>query len=156
MNTHQDSAYTRSGVSIDASSAAVDLMAAAVRSTYNERVIAGIGSFGGVIDASALSGMAAPALVASTDGVGTKTMIAAAMGRFESLGVDIVNHCVNDILVQGAEPLFFLDYIAAPKLDPQVVASIVTGVASACRDAGCVLLGRRNGRDAWRLPSGAA
>jgi len=141
MTAHQQSAYEHSGVSIEAGSTAVSLMAAAVRSTYNERVIAGIGSFGGVFDAAGLGSLTAPALVASTDGVGTKTMIAAAMGHYESLGVDIVNHCINDILVQGAEPLFFLDYIAAPKLDPQVVASIVTGIAAACRAAGCVLLG---------------
>jgi len=135
------SAYKAAGVSIDAGNEAVRMMSEAVRSTYNARVLAGIGSFGGVYDAAALAGMSAPALVASTDGVGTKTMLAAAWGSYESLGHDIVNHCVNDILVQGAEPLFFMDYIAAPRIDPPMVASIVSGCAAACREAGCVLLG---------------
>ena len=135
------SAYDASGVSIDAGNKAVALMSAAVRSTYNARVLAGIGSFGGVYDAAALAGMQAPALVASTDGVGTKIMLASEAGSFESIGQDIVNHCINDILVQGAEPLFFLDYIAAPRLDPQMVAAVVSGIATACRAAGCVLIG---------------
>lgn len=139
--TDKPGAYAAAGVSIDAGNEAVRRMSAAVRSTYNARVLAGIGSFGGVYDAGFLGGMKAPALVASTDGVGTKIMLAAACGRYESIGHDIVNHCVNDILVQGAEPLFFMDYIASPHLDPQMVASIVGGIAAACRDAGCVLLG---------------
>jgi phosphoribosylaminoimidazole synthetase len=135
------SSYETAGVSIDAGNKAVALMAEAVRSTYNARVLAGIGSFGGVYDASPLAGLTAPALVASTDGVGTKTMLAAALGRYESIGHDIVNHCINDILVQGADPLFFLDYIAASKIEPPTVAAIVSGIAAACRAAGCVLLG---------------
>ena len=135
-------AYDAAGVSIDAGNKAVALMSAAVRSTYNARVLAGIGSFGGVYDAAAAGRRwTAPALVASTDGVGTKTMLAAGLGRYESIGQDIVNHCINDILVQGAEPLFFLDYIAAPRFDPQMVAAVVGGIAAACRAAGCVLLG---------------
>ena len=138
---HTRGAYESAGVSIGAGNEAVRRMSEAVRSTYNARVLAGIGSFGGVFDAAPLAAMKAPALVASTDGVGTKTMLAAASGSYESVGRDIVNHCVNDILVQGAEPLFFLDYIAAPRLDPQMVASVVAGVAAACRAAGCVLLG---------------
>ncbi len=141
QKTDKASAYAAAGVSIDAGNEAVRRMSAAVRSTYNARVLAGIGSFGGVYDASLLAGMKAPALVASTDGVGTKIMLAAACGRYESIGHDIVNHCVNDILVQGAEPLFFMDYIASPHLDLQMVASVVGGIAAACRDAGCVLLG---------------
>lgn len=139
--TKAQGAYEQAGVSIDAGNRAVKLMSEAVRSTYNQRVLAGIGSFGGVYDATALGGMQHPALVASTDGVGTKIMVAAAVGRYEGLGHDIVNHCVNDILVQGAEPLFFLDYIAAPKLQPEIVAAVVSGIAAACRAAGCVLLG---------------
>lgn len=135
------SAYARSGVDIDAGNRAVALMSAAVRSTYGPEVLWGIGAFGGLYDAHRLQAMQNPVLVASTDGVGTKTMISAAVGRYEALGQDIVNHCVNDILVQGAEPLFFLDYIAAPKIDPGVVASVVSGMAAACREAGCALLG---------------
>ena len=88
-----------------------------------------------------LKAMNDPVLVASTDGVGTKVKLAAQAGRYESIGHDIVNHCINDILVQGARPLFFLDYIASSKLDPEMIASVVTGMAAACREAGCALLG---------------
>lgn len=135
------SAYAAAGVDIDAGNAAVALMRAAVQSTYTPEVLAGIGSFGGLFDAARLRNMRAPVLVASTDGVGTKVKLAAAFGRYESIGHDIVNHCINDILVQGARPLFFLDYIAASKLDPSQVASVVQGMAEACRAAGCALLG---------------
>lgn len=135
------SAYREAGVDIDAGNRAVDLMREAVRSTYGPQVLLGIGSFGGLYDAAALRGMRSPVLVGSTDSVGTKTMVATALGSYESIGQDIVNHCANDILVQGAEPLFFLDYIAMPKVDPAVVASIVGGVARACREAGCAILG---------------
>jgi phosphoribosylformylglycinamidine cyclo-ligase len=133
--------YRDAGVDIEAGSRAVALMKDAVRATYGPEVLMGIGAFGGLFDASALKGMAAPVLVASTDGVGTKTKIAAAAGRFDSIGHDIVNHCVNDILVQGARPLFFLDYIASSKLDPERVAAVVGGCAAACRAVGCALLG---------------
>jgi phosphoribosylformylglycinamidine cyclo-ligase len=113
----------------------------AVRATYGPEVLLGIGAFGGLFDAAALKGMDAPVLVASTDGVGTKTKIASALGRYDTIGHDIVNHCVNDILVQGARPLFFLDYIASSRLDPEMVAAVVSGAAAACRAAGCALLG---------------
>jgi phosphoribosylformylglycinamidine cyclo-ligase len=117
-------------------------MAAAVRSTYGPAVLAGMGAFGGCFDAGlALTGVQSPVLVASTDGVGTKTLVAAALNRYDSVGQDLVNHCVNDILVQGATPLFFLDYIAVAKLEPQHVAALVGGVAAACRALGCALLG---------------
>ncbi|MGQ9518303.1 MAG: phosphoribosylformylglycinamidine cyclo-ligase, partial [Anaerolineae bacterium] len=135
------SAYEAAGVSIEAGNRAVELMRQAVQSTYTPAVLAGIGSFGGVFDISDLKGLRAPALVASTDGIGTKTKIAAAMKRYRTIGHDIVNHSVNDILVQGAEPLFFLDYIASDRLDPEMVAEVVTGIAEACRQAGCALLG---------------
>ena len=135
------SAYAAAGVDIDAGNKAVELMRKAVRSTYGPEVLLGIGAFGGLYDGKRLKGMSGPVLVGSTDSVGTKTVIAMAMGSYETLGLDIVNHCVNDILVQGAEPLFFLDYVAAPALDPQVIATIVGGVAAACREAGCALLG---------------
>ena len=136
-----NSAYARAGVDINAGNKAVDLIAEAVRSTYGPEVLLGIGAFGGLFDASRLRDMKSPVLVGSTDGVGTKTVISTAMGSYETLGWDIVNHCVNDILVQGAEPLFFLDYVAAPVLDPQMIATIVKGVAGACREAGCAILG---------------
>ena len=134
-------AYAAAGVDIDAKSKAFALMTEAVRSTYGPEVLLGIGAFGGLYDAERLKKMRAPVLVASTDGVGTKTMIAKALGSYATLGWDIVNHCVNDILVQGAEPLFFMDYIAVPALEAEVIAAIVGGVAAACREAGCALLG---------------
>ena len=118
---------------------AVEMMERDVRSTYGADVIAGIGAFGGMFDAAGLGDD--PILVASTDGVGAKTKIATAMGRYDMLGHDIVNHCINDILVQGARPLFFLDYIATSALDPLVAATVVGGMANACRLAGCALLG---------------
>ncbi len=133
------STYESAGVDIEAGNRAVRLMKDAVHSTYNDRVLAGLGSFGGLFDAKDLG--AEPVLVASTDGVGTKVDLAAKLGRLEGVGLDIVNHCINDILVQGARPLFFLDYFATAKLKPELVAEIVTGMASACRDSGCALLG---------------
>lgn len=111
----------------------------AVRSTYTPAVLAGIGAFGGLY--ALPDDVPEPVLVASTDGVGTKTMLATATGRLDAIGRDIVNHCVNDILVQGARPLFFLDYVASSRLEPAQVAAVVDGVASACREAGMALLG---------------
>jgi len=135
------SAYARAGVDIDAGNRSVELMKEAVRSTYGPEVLAGIGSFGGLYEASALKTMTAPVLVASTDGVGTKTSLGLALGRPRGLGIDMVNHSIDDILVQGARPLFFLDYVAASRLVPETVAEIVAGMAEACRAAGCALLG---------------
>ncbi len=135
------SAYARAGVDIHAGTRATELMKTSIRSTYNRAVLSDTGSFGGLYDASALKNMAAPVLVASTDGVGTKTMVAARMNRWDTIGQDLVNHCINDILVQAARPLFFLDYVAASKLNPEQIASVVAGVAQACREAGCALLG---------------
>jgi phosphoribosylformylglycinamidine cyclo-ligase len=116
-------------------------MAQAVKATYGPEVLAGIGAFGGLYDASRLKAMNAPVLVASTDGVGTKTKVAARLNRWDTIGRDLVNHCVNDILVQGAKPLFFLDYVASSRLNPEQIAAIVGGMAAACREAGCALLG---------------
>ena len=135
------SKYASSGVDIDAGNRAVDLMKDAVRSTYTSAVLAGIGSFGGLLDVSDLKQMNSPVLVASTDGVGTKVKLAASAGRYGGIGHDIVNHCINDILVQGARPLFFMDYFATSKLDPVQTAAVVTGMAQACRAAGMALLG---------------
>ncbi len=133
--------YAASGVDIDAGNRAVELMKAAVKSTYGPEVLAGIGSFGGLFDARELNRMKNPVLVASTDGVGTKVKLAARVGRYTSIGQDIVNHCINDILVQGARPLFFLDYFATSKLIPEIVAEVVGGISAACREASCALLG---------------
>lgn len=139
MTSHD--AYARAGVDIAAGNRATQLMKAAVRATYGPEVLSDTGSFGGLFDASALRHMGAPVLVASTDGVGTKTMVAARLNRWDTIGQDLVNHCVNDILVQGARPLFFLDYIAASQLDAERAAAVVDGVAAACAQNGCALLG---------------
>lgn len=136
-----DSAYTQAGVDIAAGQRATELMKAAVQATYTPQVLAGLGNFGGLFDVSAFKEMEAPVLVASTDGVGTKTKVAAQLGRWDTIGHDILNHCVNDILVQGARPLFFLDYVASSKLYPEQIATIVGGIAAACQLAGCALLG---------------
>jgi phosphoribosylamine--glycine ligase/phosphoribosylaminoimidazole synthetase len=134
-------AYAQAGVNIAEGTRAVALMKDAVRSTHDARVVAGVGAFGGVFDISSLKNMQRPLLVASTDGVGTKTMVAAKVDDWTGIGADIVNHGINDILVQGAKPLFFLDYIAANKLKAEWVATIVSSMAEACRAAGCVILG---------------
>ncbi len=133
--------YAAAGVDIDEGTKAVDRMKVAVESTHGANVLRGVGSFGGAIDISALMGMTRPVLVASTDGVGTKVELAARTGRYHGVGVDIVNHCINDVLVQGAKPLFFLDYVASSQLKSQMVAEIVEGMASACAASGCALLG---------------
>ncbi|MEY4530809.1 MAG: phosphoribosylamine-glycine ligase, partial [Deinococcota bacterium] len=119
-------AYAKAGVNIAEGTRAVALMQDAVRSTHDARVVAGVGAFGGVFDVSSLKSMERPLLVASTDGVGTKTMVAAQVGNWSGIGADIVNHGINDILVQGAKPLFFLDYIAANNLKAEWVATIVS------------------------------
>jgi phosphoribosylformylglycinamidine cyclo-ligase len=135
------SAYSDSGVSIDAGNRTVELMKSAVKATYTPAVLAGVGSFGGLYDAAILKQMQNPVLVASTDGVGTKVKLAATFGRYRGIGHDIVNHCIDDILVQGARPLFFMDYFATSKLNPEQTAEVVTGIAEACQDAGMALLG---------------
>ncbi|HEY3580526.1 MAG TPA: phosphoribosylformylglycinamidine cyclo-ligase [Pyrinomonadaceae bacterium] len=132
--------YSDAGVDIDAATRATDRIKELARRTFNERTLSEIGSFGGMFD-GAFPNMAQPVLVASADGVGTKLKIAFMTGIHNTVGRDLVNHCVNDILVQGARPWFFLDYVATGKLSPEVVASVVEGVANGCRENGCVLLG---------------
>ncbi|MBV9789518.1 MAG: phosphoribosylformylglycinamidine cyclo-ligase, partial [Chloroflexi bacterium] len=134
--------YKSAGVDIDTANRAKQMMAAAVQATHGPAVLAGMGAFGGAISlADTLKRYADPVLVASTDGVGTKTLIAAAVGRYDTVGQDLVNHCINDLLVQGARPLFFMDYIASAKLDAEQVVALVEGISLACREAGCALLG---------------
>lgn len=133
--------YKDAGVDIALGNRAVELMKGAVGRTYTPHVLAGVGAFGGLFSARAFANLADPVLVASTDGVGTKTKLAVAAGRFGGLGADIVHHCTNDLLVQGARPLFFLDYIAMGKLIPERVAEVVTGAAQACQKLGVALLG---------------
>lgn len=132
--------YSDAGVSIDNANLAVAKIREFARSTFNERTLTEIGSFGGMFS-GAFPDMAEPILVASADGVGTKLKIAFDTGIHNTVGQDLVNHCVNDILVQGARPLFFLDYFATGKLEPDVTTSVVEGMATACRENGCVLLG---------------
>src|SRR5713226_2798850 len=132
--------YASAGVDIDAANRATEKIKHLARTTFNERTLSEIGSFGGMFD-GAFPQMRAPVLVASADGVGTKLKIAFATSTHHTVGRDLVNHCTNDILVQGARPLFFLDYIATGKLAPETVAAIVEGVANGCLENGCVLLG---------------
>ena len=132
--------YADAGVSIDNANRAVARIREFARSTFNERTLTEIGSFGGMFSA-AFPEMAEPVLVASADGVGTKLKLAFETGIHTTVGADLVNHCVNDILVQGARPLFFLDYFATGKLEPDITASVVEGMARACKENGCVLLG---------------
>ena len=133
--------YAASGVNIDEGNRAVELLKKKVEATHSAGVLGGIGSFGGAFDVSALKNYKHPVLVATTAGEGTKVMLAAATGRNDTIGHDIVNHCVNDLLVQGAFPLFFLDYIASSAVSADRVAEVVGGMADACTIAGCVLLG---------------
>src|ERR671927_102028 len=132
--------YSDAGVDIDAATRATDRIKELARRTFNERTLSEIGSFGGMFD-GAFPEMRAPVLVASADGVGTKLKVAFDTGVHDTVGRDLVNHCVNDILVQGARPLFFLDYVATGKLAPEVIAAVVEGCARGCRENGCVLLG---------------
>ena len=131
--------YRQSGVDIDAGNEAVRRIKALARETYTSGVVSGVGAFGGLFALDRT--IADPVLVASADGVGTKLKVAFMAGVHDTIGVDLVNHCVNDILVQGATPLFFLDYVATGRLAPDVIEQVVHGVASACRGNGCALLG---------------
>jgi phosphoribosylformylglycinamidine cyclo-ligase len=132
--------YADSGVDIDAGNRLVDLIKPMVRATARAGADAEIGGFGGLFDLKA-AGFRDPVLVAATDGVGTKVKIAIETGLHAGIGIDLVAMSVNDLVVQGAEPLFFLDYFACGKLDPDAAASIVAGVAEGCRESGCALIG---------------
>jgi phosphoribosylformylglycinamidine cyclo-ligase len=132
-------AYRAAGVDVDAGARAVDLIRAHVESTRRPEVLGGLGGFGGAFAIPA--GYREPLLVASTDGVGTKTAIASGVGRFDTIGIDLVAMCVDDIACTGAEPLAFLDYVAVGELNPASVAELVSGVAAGCREAGCAIVG---------------
>jgi len=132
--------YAAAGVDIDAQDAALAAIKRLARSTFTPGVLTEIGSFGGVF-ALAPQDPAGTALVASADGVGTKLRVAQMAGIHTTVGQDLVNHCVNDILVQGAHPLFFLDYLATGRLDPAIAVDVVSGLATACRATGCALIG---------------
>ena len=132
--------YKQSGVDIDAGNEVVRRIRSLAKGTFTPGVLSEIGSFGGLFSLSA-AGMRDPVLVSSADGVGTKLRVAFMTGIHDTVGRDLVNHCVNDILVQGAIPLFFLDYLATGRLDPDVAVQIVEGLSIACRENGCALLG---------------
>ena len=140
MNNSHSQAYAAAGVDIEAGYKGVQLMKRHVERTSIPGVVSGIGGFGGLF-APDISGMEEPILVSGTDGVGTKIRVAQLMDRHDTIGVDCVAMCVNDIICCGAKPLFFLDYIAIGKNDPEKVASIVSGVAEGCVQAGCALIG---------------
>ncbi len=135
------SSYAAAGVDIDEGTRAVEQLKSSVERTHTSAVLGGIGAFGGTFDLTEIMGMQHPVLVASTDGVGTKVELAARAGRYDVPGQDIVNHCINDVLVQGARPLFFLDYFASSVIRAEHVAAVVNGMSIACAAAGCVLLG---------------
>ncbi len=145
--------YKGAGVDITAGEEAVEAIKAMVRSTYRPEVIGDIGGFGGLF-AFPQHRFTNPVLVSSTDGVGTKALIAQAVGRFETIGIDLVAMCVDDLVCQGAEPLFFLDYIAVGKLDPGHIKQLVKGVVQGCQEAGCALDRRRDGRAPGRDGTG--
>lgn len=132
--------YRDAGVDIDEAERATGRIKPLVAKTFNENVLRGIGSFGAAYSLGNL-GMEEPVLISSADGVGTKLKVAFATGRHDTIGQDLVNHCVNDIAVQGATPLFFLDYFATGKLDAGVTESVVSGLAKACEENGCALIG---------------
>jgi phosphoribosylformylglycinamidine cyclo-ligase len=132
--------YKEAGVDIEAGTRAVELIKPLAGATHGPQVLGGVGPFSGLF-ALDVARYRQPVLVASTDGVGTKVLLAEAHRRYLQLGLDLVNHCVNDVLTTGADPLFFLDYIATGRLDPGVVAEIVAGIADGCRKVGCALLG---------------
>lgn len=136
----EKTSYRDAGVNIDAQDEALSRVRRIVRSTYNANVLSDIGSFGGLFRGS-FPGIERPILVSSTDGVGTKLRVAQAMKVHDTVGYDLVCHCVNDILVQGARPLFFLDYFATGKLDPNVMTDVVGGMARACQENGAALIG---------------
>ena len=132
--------YADSGVNIDVMNNSLKRMRESIKSTYTSGVLSDVGSFGGIFGLD-MVGYSNPALVASIDGVGTKLKVAQMMGKHDTIGGDLVNHCVNDILVQGAKPLFFLDYFSTGKLEQETLVSVVEGIATACRQTSTALLG---------------
>ena len=151
MSKTARSAYAKAGVDIDVKMGAVASIKEMVASTKTQSAIGGIGSFGGLFKAPSGRNMV---LVASTDGVGTKLKVAAMAGKHDTVGQDIVNHCVNDILVQGAKPLFFMDYVGTAKVDPVVFKSVVSGLCKACRENGMTLLGGETAEMPGLYPAG--
>ena len=152
-NKSQQLTYRDAGVDIDAGNHAVTLMKKHVKSTYRPEVLGDLGGFGGLFALNS-GKYKEPVLVSGTDGVGTKLRLAFMLDKHDTIGQDAVAMCVNDILVQGAEPLFFLDYLAVGKLEPEKVAAIVSGVAGACKESGCALIGGETAEMAGFYPDG--
>ncbi|MEI6339707.1 MAG: phosphoribosylformylglycinamidine cyclo-ligase [Verrucomicrobiota bacterium] len=140
MKTLKTKAYAQAGVDVDLGNAVKRGIQSIVRSTHGPQVLGKIGGFGGLFRAD-FKGMKDPVLVSSMDGVGTKLKVAVAASRHDTVGQDLVNHCIDDIAVLGAKPLFFLDYIAAGKLEPKIFTALLTGFAKACKVGGCALIG---------------
>ena len=147
------SAYARAGVDIDEQDRALAGIRKLVQSTATRAVLGEIGGFGGLFLPD-LAGLSEPVLVASADGVGTKLVVARLAGDYSSVGRDLVNHCVNDILVQGARPLFFLDYVGCGSLEAERLVELVRGVAAGCRENGCALLGGETAEMPGFYPAG--
>ncbi|MEA1958268.1 MAG: phosphoribosylformylglycinamidine cyclo-ligase [Chloroflexota bacterium] len=143
--------YRDAGVDIDANDRLKEVVRDHARSTFTSGVVSDVGFFGGLYE---MKGFSEPILISSTDGVGTKIKLACAIGKHEGIGADLVNHCVNDILCCGASPLFFQDYIAMAKIDPDVIAGVVKGMADACRDIGCALIGGETAEMPGVYPAG--
>src|SRR5215218_10447825 len=133
--------YAETGIHLDDARETTMRLGEVVARARGAGVLADVGAFGGMFHLGAAAALRDPVLVASVDGIGTKVKIASALGCYDNLGADIVNHCVNDIAVQGAHPLFFLDYLALHRADPELVMTLVRGVAEACIAVGCSLLG---------------
>ena len=141
MENQNSVTYAEAGVDIVEGARAVDAIKGTVHSTYRPEVVGDIGGFGGLFSIAAAKDMADPLLVSGTDGVGTKLKVAQRLGVHDTVGIDLVAMCVNDILATGAEPLFFLDYVAVGKLDAEAMAKIVGGIGEGCRQSGCALIG---------------
>jgi phosphoribosylformylglycinamidine cyclo-ligase len=148
------STYRDAGVDIEAGDAAVERIRSHVASTTRPGVLGGVGGFGGLFDLAALSHYRDPLLVSSTDGVGTKALVAAELGVYDTLGFDLVAMCADDLVCTGAEPLFFLDYVLVGRLDPALVEQVVTGLAAACREVGAAIVGGEMAEHPGQLPEG--
>ncbi|MBR6705715.1 MAG: phosphoribosylformylglycinamidine cyclo-ligase, partial [Clostridia bacterium] len=151
MDKSYSESYRSAGVDITAGYRAVELMKEHVRSTFTPGVVTDIGGFGGLF-APDLSGITDPVLVSGTDGVGTKLKLAFMMGKWDTVGIDCVAMCVNDVICCGAKPLFFLDYIACGKNEPAKIASIVKGIADGCVESGCALIGGETAEHPGLMP----
>jgi phosphoribosylformylglycinamidine cyclo-ligase len=146
-------AYRQAGVDVDAGEHAVEGIRQRVEATFGPEVLTGLGSFAAAVGLPA--GLGEPVLVSATDGVGTKTALAAQLGRYETIGIDLVAMCADDVVCLGARPLFFLDYVAVEKLDPATLASLVDGIVAGCQMAGCALIGGETAEHPGLLPPGS-